>query len=93
MTTLSNLPNSDNSLSRSQDDKKVVTSTEGVDVEVGSSNLLTRDDLGFKRTLQRRQIMMMTFGAGIGTGLWVGTGQALRYAGPAGIAVAYTIIA
>lgn len=39
------------------------------------------------------QVMMMTFGAGIGTGLWVGTGQALAHAGPAGIAVAYTITA
>lgn len=37
--------------------------------------------------------MMMTFGAGIGTGLWVGTGTALKYAGPGGIAVAYTIVA
>ncbi|OGE53487.1 hypothetical protein PENARI_c007G10449 [Penicillium arizonense] len=36
---------------------------------------------------------MMTFGAGIGTGLWVGTGQALYYAGPAGTAVTYTITA
>ncbi|KAH8900451.1 amino acid transporter [Thozetella sp. PMI_491] len=34
--------------------------------------------------------MMMTFGAGIGTGLWVGTGQALKAAGPGGIALAYT---
>lgn len=37
------------------------------------------DDAGYHRSLTRRQIMMMTFGAGIGTGLWVGTGQALHY--------------
>lgn len=29
------------------------------------------DDAGFRRQLGKRQIMMMTFGAGIGTGLWV----------------------
>lgn len=32
-------------------------------------------------------------GAGIGTGLWVGTGSALSKAGPAGIAITYTIMA
>ncbi|OJJ82336.1 uncharacterized protein ASPGLDRAFT_152927 [Aspergillus glaucus CBS 516.65] len=37
--------------------------------------------------------MMMTFGAGVGTGLWMGTGTALKYAGPAGTAIAYTITA
>jgi amino acid transporter len=37
------------------------------------------DTAGYHRSLGRRQIMMMTFGAGIGTGLWVGTGQALKF--------------
>lgn len=49
-------------------------------------------DAGYHRQLSKRQIMMMTFGAGIGTGLWVGTGTALKYAGPAGIAIAYTVV-
>lgn len=49
------------------------------------------DSAGFQRRLTKRQIMMMTFGAGIGTGLWVGTGTALKAAGPGGIAVAYTV--
>lgn len=48
------------------------------------------DTAGFHRRLNKRQIMFMTFGAGIGTGLWVGTGTALKAAGPGGIAVAYT---
>jgi amino acid transporter len=51
------------------------------------------DNAGYHRALTRRQVMMMTFGAGIGTGLWVGTGTALKYAGPGGIAVAYTVVA
>lgn len=37
------------------------------------------DTAGYDRSLTKRQIMMMTFGAGIGTGLWVGTGTALKY--------------
>lgn len=46
----------------------------------GSTIVLSAsDDAGYHRSLTRRQIMMMTFGAGIGTGLWVGTGQALHY--------------
>lgn len=48
------------------------------------------DSAGYARKLNKRQIMFMTFGAGIGTGLWVGTGTALKAAGPGGIAVAYT---
>ncbi|KZF25802.1 hypothetical protein L228DRAFT_266251 [Xylona heveae TC161] len=51
------------------------------------------DRAGYHRQLGRRQIMMMTFGAGIGTGLWVGTGSALHYAGPGGVAVVYSIVA
>ena len=43
---------------------------------------------GYHRKLTKRQIMMMTFGAGIGTGLWVGTGQALR----GGMLVEYNLI-
>ncbi|KAH9836426.1 amino acid transporter, partial [Teratosphaeria destructans] len=51
------------------------------------------DNSGYHRHLGKRQVMMMTFGACIGTGLWVGTGTALKYAGPAGIAIAYTVTA
>jgi amino acid permease len=39
----------------------------------------TAPTAGYHRSLTRRKVMMMTFGAGIGTGLWVGTGQALYY--------------
>ncbi|OJJ71913.1 hypothetical protein ASPBRDRAFT_196046 [Aspergillus brasiliensis CBS 101740] len=64
------------------------------DVVKGDCELLgANEDVGYHRSLSSRQIMMMTFGAGVGTGLWVGTGTALKYAGPGGIAVAYTITA
>ncbi|KAL4745903.1 hypothetical protein BDW72DRAFT_198215 [Aspergillus terricola var. indicus] len=59
----------------------------------GSSTPIDPDNVGYHRSLTRRKVMMMTFGAGIGTGLWVGTGQALHYAGPAGLAVTYTLTA
>ncbi|KAL4905440.1 hypothetical protein BDW74DRAFT_177809 [Aspergillus multicolor] len=59
----------------------------------GSSTQIDPDNVGYHRSLTRRKVMMMTFGAGIGTGLWVGTGQALHYAGPGGLAVTYTLVA
>ncbi|BCS03486.1 uncharacterized protein AKAW2_70364S [Aspergillus luchuensis] len=72
----------------------VDTDLEKTDVAKGDSELLgANEDVGYHRSLSSRQIMMMTFGAGVGTGLWVGTGTALKYAGPGGIAVAYTITA
>jgi amino acid transporter len=45
----------------------------------GSTTAVHPDNVGYHRSLTRRKVMMMTFGAGIGTGLWVGTGQALHY--------------
>lgn len=59
-----------------------------IDVSEGNTNGV--NTAGYHRRLNKRQIMFMTFGAGIGTGLWVGTGTALKAAGPGGIAVAYT---
>lgn len=53
------------------------------DVEHGSIRSLGNGggikNAGYSRRLTKRQVMMMVFGAGIGTGLWVGTGQALHY--------------
>ncbi len=48
-------------------------------------------DVGYKRQITGRQVLMITFGAGIGTGFWVGMGSALRQGGPFGIVFAYTI--
>ncbi|KAI9726544.1 MAG: hypothetical protein M1834_008986 [Cirrosporium novae-zelandiae] len=64
-----------------------------LDIAQGTVAETTNGDAGFSRSLKRRQIMMMAFGAGIGTGLWVGTGSALAKAGPGGIAISYTIMA
>ncbi|TVY35286.1 Amino-acid permease [Lachnellula subtilissima] len=78
-------------------EKDLTTTGDRIDYDVGStytSDILPpHDSAGYHRVLPRRQIMMMTIGAGIGTGLWVGTGTALYYAGPAGMAIAYTVMA
>jgi amino acid transporter len=55
------------------------TASSGTERHGSTVVLSATDDAGYHRSLTRRQIMMMTFGAGIGTGLWVGTGQALYY--------------
>jgi amino acid transporter len=55
------------------------TATSGTEHHGSTVIISPADTAGYHRSLTRRQIMMMTFGAGIGTGLWVGTGQALYY--------------
>ncbi|KAJ5784318.1 Amino acid/polyamine transporter I [Penicillium pulvis] len=67
--------------------------TSGTEQHGASKEIRVVENAGFHRSLTRRKVMMMTFGAGIGTGLWVGTGQALYYAGPGGIALTYTLTA
>lgn len=67
-----------------------VSSRDGETSVIGAPAANGVDTAGYARKLTKRQIMFMTFGAGIGTGLWVGTGTALKAAGPGGIAVAYT---
>lgn len=50
------------------------------------------DDVGYKRQITGRQVLMITFGAGIGNGFWIGTGTSLKHGGPFGIVFAYFII-
>lgn len=52
---------------KAPDLEKASSCQDGTTTIVGSGV----DDAGFRRQLGKRQIMMMTFGAGIGTGLWV----------------------
>lgn len=55
------------------------TATSATTNNGSSTDFSAVDSAGYHRSLTRRKVMMMTFGAGIGTGLWVGTGQALLY--------------
>lgn len=50
------------------------------------------DDVGYKRQITGRQVLMITFGAGIGAGFWVGMGTALKNGGPFGIVFGYAIV-
>lgn len=75
-----NTPSSSSTNTGSKDEKKnaadvaVEPSSDASEREAGTVDLV---EVGYERSLKRRQIMMMAFGAGIGTGLWVGTGSAL----------------
>lgn len=51
---------------------------------------LTREDIGYHRTLKNRQLQMIALGGAIGTGLFLGTGGRLASAGP-GLFLAYGI--
>ena len=55
------------------------TATSGTGHHGISKDISVAPTAGYHRSLTRRKVMMMNFGAGIGTGLWVGTGQALHY--------------
>ena len=44
------------------------------------------------RSLSARQVTMIAIGGAIGTGLIIGTGQALANAGPASILISYSVV-
>lgn len=45
-----------------------------------------------KKALEARHLSMIAIGGALGTGLLIGTGSALRSAGPGGVFIAYTMI-
>ncbi|KAL6947371.1 hypothetical protein ACO0QE_002254 [Hanseniaspora vineae] len=64
------------------------------DLEVSPSNDI--DGFGKKTELQQkikpRHIFLIQLGTGIGTGMLVGNGSALRQAGPAGLFIGYAVV-
>lgn len=67
--------------------------TATVDTEAGvalASNTPTKQTI---RSLRPRHIQIMSFSGAIGTGLFVGTGEALARAGPLGLFLGYLIYA
>ena len=67
---------------------------ESNDLEVSPSNEI--DGFGKKTELQQkikpRHIFLIQLGTGIGTGMLVGNGSALRQAGPAGLFIGYAVV-
>ena len=55
-------------------------------------NALIARESGLKRDLSKRQITMIGLGGAIGTGLFMGSGMAINYAGPA-VLISYAIAA
>lgn len=63
------------------------TKDEGVRVEEGG--LSDPNHVELQRALKARHITMIAIGGAVGTGLIIGTGEALAKAGPASILIAY----
>lgn len=60
---------------------------------VGEARVLERADAGTKRDIKSRHAQMIAIGGSIGTGLFVGSGQALAIAGPGFLFLSYCIMA
>lgn len=84
-------------MAAAKDEKTIFVGVEpgSSDVESGvvESTADSGEEPGWSRSLTPRAVIMLSLGGGIGTGLWVGTGTALKDAGPAGTAIAYTLVA
>jgi AAT family amino acid transporter len=55
----------------------------GVILETASDTDVVRREAGLRRDLKRSQVVMIGLGGAIGTGLFLGSGLAIGYAGPA----------
>ncbi|CAI5759846.1 unnamed protein product [Candida verbasci] len=66
-------------------DERELTDIERININAANTNL--------QRKLKIRHLQMISIGSSIGTGLFVGTGQALANGGPAGIVIAWIITA
>ncbi|CAJ0554907.1 Ff.00g134200.m01.CDS01 [Fusarium sp. VM40] len=62
------------------------------DVEMGTGNTEVIESGGLKRDLGSRHINMIALAGMIGTGLFLGSGQVIATAGPAGALLAYTLM-
>ncbi|GME36576.1 putative amino acid permease protein [Neofusicoccum parvum] len=70
------------------------SSSDAADISPGTVEAgVSRDDRGWSRSLTPRQVIMLSLGGGIGTGLWVGTGTALAMGGPGACVVGYGLVA
>lgn len=73
--------------------KRAPGSTGGLALEGGSVDpLKAHDNPLLQQKMKPRHLQMIAVGGSIGTGLFIGSGQALRNGGPAGILIAWAII-
>lgn len=63
-------------------------------VSMSNPQLLLKDEAGhrLKKKLEARHLSMIAIGGALGTGLLIGTGTALRTAGPGAVFISYSVI-
>lgn len=75
------------------DPTSLVLPCSGLALEGGSVDpLKAHDNPLLQQKMKPRHLQMIAVGGSIGTGLFIGSGQALRNGGPAGILIAWAII-
>ncbi|GAA5902299.1 hypothetical protein JCM6882_000495 [Rhodosporidiobolus microsporus] len=67
-------------------------STAGLHVHGNADPLKAGENPMLQQKMKPRHLQMIAVGGSIGTGLFIGTGQALRNAGPLGVLIAWLII-
>ncbi|RFU34254.1 hypothetical protein B7463_g2065, partial [Scytalidium lignicola] len=78
-------------------DTKLAASTvadaDGIPVEAEEGQIVTDHgaDSGLMRRLTSRHLLMISMGASIGQGLWLGSGSTINRGGPAGLLLGYLI--
>lgn len=73
-------------------DSEEIASAEALNMENPLKESQAGDDQKLKRVLDARHLSMIAIGGALGTGLLIGTGNALRLAGPAAIFLSYSVI-
>ncbi|GAA5823711.1 hypothetical protein JCM11251_000735 [Rhodosporidiobolus azoricus] len=72
--------------------KRAPGATGGLEVHGSADPLKAGENPMLQQKMKPRHIQMIAVGGSIGTGLFIGTGQALRNAGPLGVLIAWLII-
>ncbi|KAK9452404.1 amino acid permease/ SLC12A domain-containing protein [Limtongia smithiae] len=80
------------------DAEKVVPGYDAYEVDVAEGTIDTKIDVdsklhdGLQRKMHQRHVQMIALAGTLGTGLFLGSGKAIRHAGPAGALIAYILV-